>query len=228
MILVRLEMVLSLLMIILESIVTGAMNNLFQYFRSFSIFSHLGTGVWVGGLGIIAAGLGWRAFISPRGYSKCLMMANFVLCIFCAVADGILIIFAIFCLHALPYMEPESYKWNTERQRFVKTESTPDTLAMAQALVACEVFLLLAAFVHFVSTITSTALMCRHLCEKRQPAVAVVYLPGCHPNLGGIEPADMAVPSNVQVIFVPTVPGGGQDALHSEAVVSARTTTVRI
>jgi len=210
--LVRVEMILAILMIVFEAIMDGAISEAEFGYGPGRFGCSLGTGVWVGVLGVIAAGLGFGAFRTSHGH-KCTMVAHFVMSIICAVADGILVIFASICLSGLPYMMRGSYTWDRERGTSVFKESSPETVAMVRGLIALESFLLLAAIVHFISSIISTAFICRNWCQGSEPQIAVVYLPGAggrqpEGNETAADPYRIAVPSGVHVIFVQTGNGG--------------------
>lgn len=62
----------------------------------------MGTGIWVGLLGMITAGLGAGAFWNPYA-NKCLLVSHFVMSIIMTLADAVLIIFSVICQISLPY-----------------------------------------------------------------------------------------------------------------------------
>jgi len=208
--LVLMELILALAMIFFESIIDGvtSTSRLLPYHPG---PCSLGTGIWVGILGLITAGLGWGAFRTPHG-NKCLMVANFVMSIISAVADGVMIIFAGICLGTLPWYTRGSYEYNSDIGRTIFREASAETVALGRGLMAAESFLLLAAITHLISSIVSTAFICRNWCQESQPAVAVVYYPtGANQPIGNgneTDPCRIAVPSGAHVIFVPVGNGG--------------------
>jgi len=209
---------LALMLFTFEAIVDGTVANSELPYRPGPCA--IGTGIWVGLLGVITAGLGFGAFRSMYG-NKCLIVANFVMCIICTVADGIMIIFAGICLSSLPYLMRGSYEWNTMERHSIFKEASPDTVALVRGLIALESFILLVAIAHLISCIVSTAFICRNWCQGSQPTVAVVYFPGNGTGgantTGEIDPCRIAVPSGAQQ-YVILLPNGTQALLPPSSI----------
>jgi len=220
--LVGVEMALSIFLILFEAIIDIMVAS--SQSSDSPVPCFMGSGIWVGILGVITAGLGFGAFRSMYG-NKCLMVANFVMCIICAVADGIMIIFAGICLGTLPHLMRGSYEWNSIERHSIFKETSPDTVSLIRGLIALEAFILLAAIAHLISSIVSTAFICRNWCQGSQPTVAVVYLgnangtSGTNPTTGEIDPCRIAVPSGAQQ-YVILFPNGTQAVLPSGAIQS--------
>lgn len=144
--LARIELALALVMILFESIVDGVMASSMT-FRNYVPLCTMGHGIWVGILGVIAAGLGLGAFKTSKG-NKCMMIAHFVLSIICTVADGIMTIFAGSCLPAICRHMEGSYDWDSRYQKMYVVSASPETVSIGRGLLATESFLLIAAITH--------------------------------------------------------------------------------
>jgi len=193
--LIWVEFAFALIMILIESIIVGLM---FHY--GFDGMQTTGMGIWVGILAVITASLGFVAFRTQYG-NKGLMIAYFILSIFCALGDAVVIIFATTCFGKLNgYMN--SGGWYPPPTEMIR---------LARGLMAMESLLLLAAATHLISTIVSTAFMCGNLCYRGEPLTVVVCPPGTDPSFGSSgneytsEPFRVVVPPGTRMT-TPTVP----------------------
>lgn len=144
--LVRVELTLALAMLFLDVIVEAVIASSHIYGPATGVCA-LGTGIWVGALGVITAGLGFGAFKTQYG-NKCLIVANFVMCIICTVADGIMIIFASICLAHIPWALRGSYVYNSHTRMGEFQPPSAETAAMIRGVMSAEVMILLAAIAH--------------------------------------------------------------------------------
>lgn len=144
-ILARFELTLAIFMLLLEAIILIIINQ-YEHGPQVSTPCGLGTGAWIGVMGIVNASLGLGALRSPNG-SKCLLVSHFILSVMSAVADGVLIMFTAICLIMLPWYMRSRYDYSPLGERVLVNE--PDeTVMVTQALIGVESLMLLTALTH--------------------------------------------------------------------------------
>jgi len=154
----------------------------------------MGTSIWAPVLGIIAAGLGLGALKYDDHSRSCLLISHFVMCIISALASGILVIFASFCIATTSdwlYLHNNNFGYDPRR--------TPGVM---EALMAFEVFILIGALINMIANIVSSAFMCQYWCGRKNGTGTIIYIPSQLASGNGTMQA-ISLPPGAQVIFLP-------------------------
>jgi len=189
------EMMVSCLLL-LFGIISTILGTIDQWWVTICVV--LGASIWAPVFGIIAAGLGLGALRYDDHSRSCLLISHFVMCIFSALASGILVIFSSICISItsnwLSYNKNDHY-YPSNYYR------TPN--GVPEALMAFDVIILLGAITNMIANIVSLAFICQYLCGRKNGAGTVVYIASQVATGNGAMPA-ISLPPGAQVIFLPS------------------------